>query len=65
MMRTAPRQRSLSDMANEQLNGNQRRDKLAEDINASGKSDCLSSNPNASLLGLLTLPYAAATDKCK
>ncbi len=65
MMRTTPRQRSLADMANEQLNGNQRRDRLAEGINAAGKSDCLSANKDASLLSLLTLPYATATDKCK
>ena len=65
MMKTPSRQRSLADMANEQLNGNQRRDKLAEAINAAGKPDCLSSNKDASLLSALTLPFAAATDKCK
>ena len=65
MMRTPARQRSFADMANEQLNGNQRRDKLAEAINAAGKPDCLSSNKDASLLSALTLPFASATDKCR
>ena len=65
MQKMAPRQRSFADMANEQLNGNQRRDKLAEAISSAGKSDCLSANKDADLLGLITLPFAAASDKCK
>jgi hypothetical protein len=61
-----PRQRSLAEMANEQLNGGRApRDKLAEGVAESALPDCIGPNSGGSLLGLVTLPIAAATGKCK
>jgi hypothetical protein len=59
------RQRSLAELANEQLNGGRRRDKLAEDVGAAEIPDCIRPNPGGSLVGLVTIPFAAATGKCK
>lgn len=66
MMRAQPRERSLSEMANEQLNGGRPpRDKLADGMAAGALPDCVAPRPGGSLFGLVTLPYAAATGKCK
>jgi hypothetical protein len=66
MMQAQPRQRSLAEMANEQLNGGRAaRDKLADGMAGAGLPDCVAPNAGASLLGLVTLPFAAATGKCK
>ncbi|MFZ4623658.1 MAG: hypothetical protein ACOYNF_05415 [Rhodoferax sp.] len=53
-------------MANDQLNGGRAaRDKLADGMAGAGLPDCVAPNAGASLLGLVTLPFAAATGKCK
>jgi hypothetical protein len=65
MLRAPPRQRSLAEMANEQLNGNRQRDRLAEGVSSAEKPDCIGPNAGGSLLGLITIPIAAARDKCK
>jgi len=59
------RQRSLAELANEQLNGGRRRDKLAEGVGAAEIPDCIRPNSGGSLVGLVTIPFAAATGKCK
>ena len=65
MMKNAPRQRSLSEMANEQLNGGRARDKLAEGVAEAEVPDCVSPNAGGSLLSIITIPIAAARGKCK
>ena len=65
MMRGQPRQRSLAEIANEQLNGGAQRDRLAEGVAGAGKPDCIAPNAAGSLLGVITIPIAAAMDKCK
>jgi hypothetical protein len=62
-----PRQRSLAEMANEQLNGGRApRDKMAEGVAESALPDCITPNGNGTgLFGLVTIPIAAATGKCK
>jgi len=63
-MNNAPRQRSLAEMANDQLNGGgQRRDRLAEGIDAAELPDCI--RPGGSLLSVITLPIEVARGKCK
>lgn len=59
------RGRSLADLANEQLNGGQRRDRYAEGVAGAAKPDCLGPNAGGSLFGLITIPIAAVRDKCK
>jgi hypothetical protein len=61
------RQRSLSELANEQLNGGRRRDPLAEGVGAAEIPDCIGPNSGGGggLFGLVTIPIAAATGKCK
>jgi hypothetical protein len=59
------RQRSLAELANEQLNGGRRRDKLADGMAAAELPDCVGPNANGSLFNLVTIPIAAATGKCK
>ena len=59
------RGRSLAEMANEQLNGDQRRDRYAEGVAGAAKPDCVGPNAGGSLLGLITIPIAAMRDKCK
>ncbi|MDD5335671.1 MAG: hypothetical protein PHS32_18205 [Rhodoferax sp.] len=59
------RQRSLSELANEQLNGGQRRDRVAEGVAGAGKPDCIGPNAGGSLVSLITIPIAVAMDKCK
>jgi hypothetical protein len=66
MMGPQPRQRSLAEMANEQLNGGRpRRDPLAGGIADAALPDCVAPNAGGSLLGLVTVPFAAANGKCK
>ena len=64
-MKNAPRQRSLAEMANEQLNGGMQRDRLGEAMSSAAKPDCISPNASGSLLSAITIPIAAAMDKCK
>lgn len=59
------RGRSLAELANEQLNGGKRRDRYAEGIADAAKPDCIEANAGGSLFGLITIPIAAARDKCK
>lgn len=67
MMGPQPRQRSLAEMANEQLNGGRaRRDPLAEGVADAAVPDCITPNGQGTgLFGLVTIPIAAATGKCK
>lgn len=66
MMWGQPGQRSLADMANEQINGGRApRNKLAEGMAGAELPDCIRPNAGGSLFGLATIPYAAATGKCK
>lgn len=65
MMLNRPRERSIADMANEQLNGTGHRDRLAEGLDAASRKDCIRSNPNGSLLNLFTVPYDYAKGKCR
>lgn len=61
-----PRQRSLAEMANDQINGGRApRDRLADGMAGSTLPDCVAPNAGGSLFGLVTGPYAAATGKCK
>ncbi len=62
-MKSPPRQKSLSEMANEQIGGSQRRDRLADGVSDAELPDCI--RPGGSLLSLITIPVAAATGKCK
>lgn len=65
VMRNAPRQRSVAEMANEQLNGNGSRNRLGEAVAGAGKPDCIGPNAGGSLIAIITIPIAAAMDKCK
>lgn len=65
LMKNAPRQRSLAEMANEQINGGRQRDKVAEGIAGAAKPDCIGPNNSNGLFSVLTIPIAAAMDKCK
>lgn len=59
--RVQPRQRSLAEMANEQLRRGKPRDPLAENIEASGIDDCLHApNGTPTVGGLLAAPGLAA-----
>jgi hypothetical protein len=64
-MRNSPGQRSLAEMANEQLNGGAPRDKLGDAVSGAAKPDCFAPNAAGSLLSVITIPIAAASDKCK
>ncbi len=68
-MRRAPGQRSLADMANEQLNAGRHRDKLAEGMANSATPDCLRPSGEKEVLsGLLAAPIIvqrALQEKCK
>ena len=62
-----PGQRSLADMADEQINGGRRRAGLAESVQGAGKPDCFGKEPGTAF-GLLALPIGAVQalrDKCK
>ena len=64
-MKNAPRQRSLAEMANEQLNGGGQRNRLGEAMADAAKPDCIGPNAGGSLLSAIAIPIAAAMDKCK
>ena len=68
-MRRAPGQRSLADMANEQLNAGKYRDKLAEGMAGAAAPDCpRPSGEKEVLTGLLAAPLIAQRalqEKCK
>jgi len=59
------RQRSAAEMANEQLNGTGRRDKLAQGMSASEKPDCINSGQALGLLAPIAIAYNVVKDKCK
>ncbi len=59
-------QRSLAEMANEQLR-RKPRDALAEGMESAGQVDCLKVNPDGSYQGLLAIPLLlkrAIEEKC-
>ncbi|MDO8280341.1 MAG: hypothetical protein Q7T63_19760, partial [Burkholderiaceae bacterium] len=58
--RVQPRQRSLSDMANEQLRRGRPRDKWAEGMEDAASADCLRAGRTETLGGLLAVPGLAA-----
>jgi hypothetical protein len=64
-MKNAPRQRSLAEITNEQINGTGQRDRLSETMSGAAKPDCIGPNASGSLLSAITIPIAAAMDKCK
>jgi len=60
-------QRSLAEMADEQLNGGRRRTGLAESVQGAGKPDCFGKEAGTAF-GLLAVPIGAVQalrDKCK
>lgn len=62
-----PGRRSLAEMADEQINGGRRRDKLADSVQEAGKMDCFGKEPGTAF-GLLAVPIGvvqALRDKCK
>jgi len=59
------RQKTAAEMANEQLNGTGRRDKLAESVNAAEKPDCINSGQAAGLLAPVLVIANVVRDKCK
>lgn len=59
------RQKTAAEMANDQLNGNGRRDKLAEGMNAAEKPDCINSGQALGLLAPIAIAYNVVKDKCK
>ncbi len=63
MMKGPARQKSLSELANEQLNGGRRRDKMAEGIAEAELPDCI--RPGGNLVSLVTIPIEVARGKCK
>lgn len=67
MMKRAPRERSASEMANEQLNGNRTRDRFGQAMEEAGAKDCLKNEPAGMFRGLFALPglvARAAQGKC-
>ena len=64
-MRNTPRQRSLSEMANEQLNGGRSRDRLAEGVAEAELPDCIRPDASGTLFSIISIPIAAARGKCK
>jgi hypothetical protein len=59
---TRPRQKSYAEMANEQLNPGEHRNRLAESIKEAVVPDCMS---GGGLLGLPVIIYKAVNGKCK
>lgn len=59
------RQKSLSEMANEQLNPGGRKDKLTAAVDASERPDCVNSGQSAGLLAPAIVAYNVVRDKCK
>jgi len=64
-MKMQPRQKSFSELANEQLNPGGRRDKFADSIDAAERPDCLAANQAGGLLAAPLIAFKAATGKCK
>jgi hypothetical protein len=52
-------------MANEQLNGTERRDRLADGVSAAEKPDCINSGQALGLLAPIAIAYNVVKDKCK
>lgn len=65
MLGNQPRQRSLSEMVNEQLNPGGKRDKFADSVEQSVKPDCLGPNQAGGLLAAPVIAVQAIRDKCK
>lgn len=66
--RPVPRQRSLSEMANEQLRRGKPTDKLADGMDEAGVPDCVRAGRTETFAGLLAAPVLAARalqGKCK
>lgn len=61
----APRQKSYSEMANEQIKVGERRDALADGIKSAAIPDCLKDDQSGGLLGLPIMIYKATTGKCR
>lgn len=59
------RQKTAAEMANEQLNGTGRRDKLADSVNAAEKPDCINSGQALGLLAPVLVIANVVRDKCK
>jgi hypothetical protein len=59
------RQRTTAEMANEQLNGTERRDRLADGVSAAEKPDCINSGQALGLLAPIAIAYNVVKDKCK
>jgi hypothetical protein len=59
------RQRTVAEMANEQLNGSGRMDKLADGVSAAEKPDCINSGQALGLLAPIAIAYNVVKDKCK
>jgi hypothetical protein len=65
MIGNQPRQRSLAEMANEQLNPGGKKDKFATGVEESVKPDCLAPNQAGGLLAAPVIAAMAVTNKCK
>ena len=65
MLGNQPRQRSLAEMANEQLNPGGKRDKFATGVEESIKPVCLASNEAGGLLSPIAIAAMIAQGKCK
>ncbi|MBC7919091.1 MAG: hypothetical protein H7Y28_14905 [Rhodoferax sp.] len=59
------RQKTAAEMANEQLNGTGRKDKLADSVNAAEKPDCINSGQALGLLAPVLVIANVVRDKCK
>ena len=65
MLDRTPKQRSLAEMANEQLNPGGKRDKFATGVEESAKPDCLAPNQAGGLLAAPVIAALAVQGKCK
>ena len=59
------RQKTAAEMANEQLNGTGRKDKLADAVNSAEKPGCLNSGQALGLLAPVLIVANVVQDKCK
>lgn len=59
------RQKSVAEMANEQLNPGGRKDRFAAAVDASERPDCANSGQAAGLLAPAIVAYNVVRDKCK
>jgi len=64
-IKNAPRQRSLAELANEQINGGRTRDKLADDVSAAELPECANSGAATGLFAIIAVPINMARGKCK